>query len=128
MAGLLPANTYNEAFVNAGSRGCVPAWRLGPVDGELGAEPHQDRGEYGKQVTIADCLPCHRQHWVGAGPYYGDMLHERHYSSDSFEGNCWSCHAQDSSGEVGEYQWELWDEYKYTASLGGFPEDTSMIA
>ena len=26
-------------------------------------------------------------------------------------------------GAVGEYQWELWDEYKYTASLGGFPVD-----
>ena len=123
-AGLLPANTYNEAFVNAGSRGCGSCHGdLGLLMENSGLNHIKIEGEYGKQVTIADCLPCHRQHWVGAGPYYGDMLHERHYSSDSFDGNCWSCHAQDSSGEVGEYQWELWDEYKYTASLGGFPED-----
>lgn len=123
-SGFLPVNEYNEAFINAGSRGC------NACHGDLGVMMENSdlnhikiEGEYGKQVTISDCLPCHRQHWVGAGPYYGDMLHERHYSSDAFEGNCWSCHAQDSSGSVGEYQWKLWDEFKYTAALGGFPED-----
>lgn len=123
-SGLLPVNEYNEAFINAGSRGCNTCHGdLGALMENSGLDHIKVEGEYGKPVTISDCLPCHRQHWVGSGPYYGDMLHERHYSSDAFEGNCWSCHAQDSSGEVGEYQWELWDEYKYTASLGGFPDD-----
>lgn len=123
-AGLLPTNEYNKAFINAGSRGCNTCHGdLGAMMENSGLDHIKIEGEYGKPITIADCLPCHRQHWVGSGPYYGDMLHERHYSSDAFTGNCWNCHAQDSSGEVGEYQWELWDEYKYTASLGGFPDD-----
>ena len=122
-SGLLTPNEYNEAFVNAGSRGCNTCHGdLGVMMENSGLNHIKVESEYGKPINISDCLPCHRQHWVGAGPYYGDMLHERHYSSDAFEGNCWSCHAQDSAGEVGEYQWELWDEYKYTASLGGFPD------
>lgn len=37
-AGLLPANTYNEAFVNARQpRMRFLSWRFGSADGELGA-------------------------------------------------------------------------------------------
>lgn len=121
-AGLLPDSRYNTDFINAGNRGCGSCHGdLGQFMEKSGLNHIKVEGEYGKQITVSDCLPCHRQHWIGSGPYYGDMLHERHYSNEEFDGNCWSCHAQDSAGAVGEYQWELWDEFKYTASLGGFP-------
>mgnify|MGYP000753352348 FL=1 len=54
-AGLLPANTYNEAFVNAGSRGCGSCHGdLGLLMENSGLNHIKIEGEYGKQVTIAE--------------------------------------------------------------------------
>ena len=48
-AGLLPANTYNEAFVNAGSRGCGSCHGdLGLLMENSGLNHIKIEGEYGK--------------------------------------------------------------------------------
>ena len=79
---------------------------------------------YDKALTYQDCEPCHRGHTTLTGPYLGDLLHAAHYGSEQFveaNGNCWSCHAMDSAGAQGDYQFMLWDDFYDSPALGGYP-------
>lgn len=126
-SGMFP-DTYNSTLLNAGNRGCNSCHEdLWEVSLELksGAthilvDPgHEKNGRY------TDCEPCHRRHSALVGPYFGDIIHTAHYSNELFvenNGNCWSCHVVNSEGDIGEWQWLLWDDFYDTAAVGGYPD------
>ena len=48
---------------------------------------------------------------------------QAHYSNDTFvnnNGNCWSCHAVNSDGAQGDYQFMLWDDFYESGAVGGY--------
>ena len=125
------SGNFNDTFsttdmLNAGNRGCNAChedlWDvMNMKDGYNHILTHVG---YDKALTYQDCEPCHRGHTTLTGPYLGDLLHAAHYGSEQFveaNGNCWSCHAMDSAGSQGDYQFMLWDDFYDSPALGGYP-------
>ena len=125
------SGNFNDTFsttdmLNAGNRGCNAChedlWDvMNMKDGYKHILTHVG---YDKALTYQDCEPCHRGHTTLTGPYLGDLLHAAHYGSEQFveaNGNCWSCHAMDSAGAQGDYQFMLWDDFYDSPALGGYP-------
>lgn len=127
-AGYFPSTADNEQFVNAGNRGCNSCHDdLAQVMYRQEPEHIVQYMGFGKKGTIQDCLVCHDFHGARSGIYFGDAIHVAHYSNEVFaeNGNCWSCHAVDSKGDLGEYQLTLFEQIQYTPALGGFPDGAS---
>ncbi len=120
------ADTYtNTELLNTGNRGCNSCHT------DLGDAMNMKEGYthilthtgYDKNLTYKDCEPCHRGHTQLTGPYLGDLVHASHYSNETFvaaNGNCWSCHAVNSDGNQGDYQFVLWDDFYESAAVGGY--------
>lgn len=133
-SGMFPDTYTNTDLLNAGNRGC------NACHSDLFETIKQKEGYnhilvstgFDKNGTYKDCEPCHRTHMMLTGPYLGDLLHASHYSTEAFvenNGNCWSCHAVDSEGDMGDYQFKLWDDLYDTAAVGGWvtaSNDTSV--
>ena len=127
-AGYFAPTPDNEQYVNAGNRGCNSC-HYDLADIMYAQEPEhivQFMG-FGKRATVQDCLVCHDFHGARSGVYFGDVIHVAHYSDPTFaaKGNCWSCHAMDSAGKLGDYQLVLFEQMEYTPALGGFPDGAS---
>ncbi len=138
--GLYPDTTWNENYLNAGNRGCNSCHTdLNDVMDAAHAGLEYDHPitrvgfSNSYNATILDgCLSCHDIHSSDYGNYFADAIHTRHYSSqaftDTFAGNCWSCHViTDSSSltELGTWDIKLWEEVKYDGALGGYPDTTT---
>ena len=125
-AGLFPDTYFNENYLNTGNRGCNACHEnlFDKMVNKNGYTHILSYVGYDKNGTYKDCEPCHRGHMTLTGPYLGAAMHASHYSSEMFleaDGNCWSCHAVNSDGEMGEYQFMLWEDYFDQAALGGYP-------
>ena len=124
--GMFPDIQRNAEFQNAGNRGCAACHDdLLTLDKNNGSFVHitnqvgMKKGSYN-----GDCVVCHYQKMGTAGNIMSENLHVRHYSSPEFvnaNGNCWSCHAMDSAGAQGDYQFMLWDDFYDSPALGGYP-------
>lgn len=136
-AGLLPDNEWNTTYVNAGNRGCnschtdlsdvMESAHSGlPFDHPITRNGFSDT----HNATLLDgCLSCHDVHSADYGNYFADAIHTRHFSStqftDTFGGNCWSCHVVTDSAsltELGTWDMKLWEEVMYDGGLGGYPD------
>jgi len=51
------------------------------------------------QDALASCLICHGA--TGAAPRFAWVIHDDHYASTSFGGDCWSCHEMASETSLG---------------------------
>lgn len=124
-SGMFPDNYTNTDMLNAGNRGCNSCHSdLFDVMQLKGGNNHiLVKTGYDKNLTYKDCEPCHRGHSTLTGPYLGDLIHASHYSNDTFvnaNGNCWSCHAVNSDGAQGDYQFMLWDDFYESGAVGGY--------
>ena len=115
-SGLFNDTYQTTELLNAGNRGCNSChedlWDI--MNTKEGYNHILTHVGYDKALTYQDCEPCHRGHTTLTGPYLGDLLHAAHYGSEQFveaNGNCWSCHAMDSAGSQGDYQFMLWDDF-----------------
>lgn len=131
-SGDFPDTRYNTELLNSGKRGCNSCHDdlFDMMDKQEPAHIVTHSG-FDKSGTVDDCLSCHRFHRFRVGPYMGDIVHASHYNNKTFaedqNGNCWSCHAVNSAGKMGEDQWVLFDEFKYSADFGGYiPGSNSM--
>ena len=121
-------DTYNSTnMLNAGNRGCNSCHEdlFDLMYSKDGAKHILCYTGFDKVGRYTDCEPCHRRHTALTGPYFGDLLHASHYGSQTFVdngGNCWSCHALNSEGKIGEYQLLLWDDFYDTPAVGGYPD------
>lgn len=123
-SGLFPDTKDNTEWLNTGNRGCN-ACHDDLYDVMMMQEPKHivSKFGFGKKLAVNDCLPCHDSHTSRCAPYFGDIMHAKHYGSIMFTeggGNCWSCHAMNSAGALGEYQFMLFDHLMYMDDLGGF--------
>ena len=125
-SGLFNDTYQTTELLNAGNRGCNSChedlWDI--MNTKEGYNHILTHVGYDKALTYQDCEPCHRGHTTLTGPYLGDLLHAAHYGSEQFveaNGNCWSCHAMDSAGAQGDYQFMLWDDFYDSPALGGYP-------
>lgn len=125
-SGLFNDTYQTTELLNAGNRGCNSChedlWDI--MNTKEGYNHILTHVGYDKALTYQDCEPCHRGHTTLTGPYLGDLLHAAHYGSEQFveaNGNCWSCHAMDSAGSQGDYQFMLWDDFYDSPALGGYP-------
>ncbi len=124
-SGMFPDTYINTEMLNAGNRGCNACHSdlfdvMNMRDGYKHILVHVG---FDKNLTYKDCEPCHRSHKSLTGPYLGDLIHASHYSNEIFveaNGNCWSCHAINSAGGVGEFQFKLWDDFSDEAAVGGY--------
>lgn len=118
---------YNREILNAGNRGCnschtsmYDTIKNLTASSDPETYPHViGQPGYGKDYTYRDCTACHfGVDMVGTGPRLEDSIHTIHFSSKEFKENatCESCHAYNSTGDL-----VLWDDLKYEAELGGFP-------
>lgn len=126
-AGILSDTPFNTSFVNAGNRGCGAChedlWDqmhdLSPIQHVLSSP-----AGYGQSYGITDCMTCHSYNMPFGGPKLSDIIHSSHYANAQFtdvqNGNCWSCHATTVEGDI-----VLWDVYKYSSELGGYPNAAS---
>lgn len=117
-------NYYAENCINAGNRGCNSChenlWDqvkdLSPIQHVLSSGPGYDQ-----VYSITDCMTCHHLPSATGGPKMGEIVHNIHYRNEQFtdvqNGNCWTCHATDATGEL-----VLYDYYKYTDQLGGYTD------
>lgn len=132
-SGIFPEGYYTENFINEGNRGCN-ACHEDLYDAVLHSEeinpyPHllNSAPTYGMKASITDCMTCHTMNFMFGGPVLTDIIHARHYSSDTFvneqNGSCTSCHATNAAGE-----WVLWDYYKYTEDVSGYPAGGGAMA
>lgn len=126
--GLMPDN-YQNQLQNYGNRGCN-ACHEDLYDVISQTQPRHMVASAGyKNMTYADCQPCHDFRWGKAGSYFGDSLHGSHYGSslftDDMNGNCWSCHATITDVD-NNVTWELWDEVKYDVDFNGFCEENAF--
>lgn len=126
-SGMFADTYYNTELLNTGNRGCN-ACHTNLFDvmdlNEDGFEHIMVSTGFDKNGTYKDCEPCHRTHQMLTGPYMGDIVHASHYSNETFvaaNGNCWSCHAVNSEGAEGEYQFVLWDDFMESSAVGGYP-------
>ena len=130
-AGPFTDTWYNTNVLNAGSRGCsschadmyatISNIQIGDYKHIIGKPAN------GKDYTYRECTPaCHMGIGAaGTGPALEDAIHSIHFSSEAFVdggGICESCHAYNAAGEL-----VLWDDLKYTAELGGYPNQSSEI-
>lgn len=130
------ADTYtNTELLNTGNRGCNSCHTdlLDAMNLKEGYNHILTHTGYDKNLTYKDCEPCHRGHTQLTGPYLGDLIHASHYSNEIFvaaNGNCWSCHAVNSDGKQGDYQFMLWEDFYDKAAVGGYvwaEENTSNV-
>lgn len=126
-SGMYPGTYYNTELLNLGNRGCnschtdlFDVFNLN----EDGFQHILVSSGYDKNATYKDCEPCHRTHMDLTGMYLGDIMHASHYSNETFmasNGNCWSCHAVNGSGDPqSPYELCLFDDIADTAALGGY--------
>lgn len=125
-AGLFPDTYFNRDMLNTGNRGCNACHEnlFDKMVNKEGLTHILSYVGYEKDGTYKDCEPCHQGHMTLTGPYLGDAIHASHYGNQQFvdaNGNCWSCHAVNSDGEAGEYQFMLWEDFYEQAALGGYP-------
>ena len=135
--GLFPDTEWNSNYLNAGNRGCNSCHAdLNDVmdAAHAGIEYDHPVTRVGfsstYNATILDgCLACHHVHTSDYGNYFADAIHTVHYSSDTFtdtfSGNCWSCHVITDSAsltELGTWEFKLWEEVVYDGGLGGYPD------
>lgn len=130
--GDFPDTAWNEIYINAGNRGCNACHESLDDVMLIGAKNHpiERMGNTStNNITILDCKSCHDLHSGDYGMYYGDTLHAAHYGSAQFtetlHGNCWSCHAMTDAAELtdtGNWDIKLWEDVKYDAGVGGFPD------
>lgn len=128
-AGVFTDTWYNREVLNAGNRGCNSC-HTSMYDTIKGLTASSDpdtyphiigKPGYGKDYTYRDCTACHFGiDSAGTAPRLEDSIHTMHFSSKEFKenGTCESCHAYNVSGEL-----VLWDDLKYEAELGGFPNE-----
>lgn len=126
-SGDLTDTEYNSTFVNAQNRGCNACHEdLWDVMNDLSPIQHvlSSPAGYGQSYGITDCMTCHAYNVAAGGPKLSDLIHTAHYSKAQFtdeqNGNCWSCHATTVDGDI-----VLWDVYKYSSELGGYPNASS---
>lgn len=125
-AGLFPDTYFNRDMLNTGNRGCNCVSRE-PIrqNGEQGGpDPHPQLRWLREGRHLQGLRAMHQGHMTLTGPYLGDAIHASHYGNQQFvdaNGNCWSCHAVNSDGEAGEYQFMLWEDFYEQAALGGYP-------
>ena len=129
-SGLYPDTYTNSEMLNIGNRGCNACHDdlFDVMTNHPGNTHILFSVGYDKKLTYKDCEPCHRAHGSTTGPYFGDLIHASHYSSQNFvdnNGNCWSCHALNSAGNPGDYQFMLWDDFKNSEAVGGFVAGTN---
>ena len=126
-AGLFPDTYFNRDMLNTGNRGCNACHenlfdKMVNKEGLTHILSYVGYEKDGRPTS--DCEPCHQGHMTLTGPYLGDAIHASHYGNQQFvdaNGNCWSCHAVNSDGEAGEYQFMLWEDFYEQAALGGYP-------
>ena len=123
-AGLFPDTYFNRDMLNTGNRGCNACHEnlFDKMVNKEGLTHILSYVGYEKDGTYKDCEPCHQGHMTLTGPYLGDAIHASHYGNQQFvdaNGNCWSCHAVNSDGQAGEYQFMLWEDFYEQAALGG---------
>ena len=114
---------HNRNILNAGNRGCAACHTSmyetikNITVGDAGYEHVIGEPGYGRDYEWRDCTACHMTADAQMnGPNLVGAIHTIHFSSAMFEenGTCESCHAYNESGEL-----VLWDDFKYTAQLGG---------
>ena len=124
-SGMFPDTYTNTDLLNTGNRGCNSCHPnlFDTMNLKEGYKHILTHTGYDKNLTYKDCEPCHRGHTQLTGPYLGDLIHASHYSNETFvasNGNCWSCHAVNSDGSQGDYQFMLWDDFFDQAAVGGY--------
>lgn len=114
---------HNRNILNAGNRGCAACHNdmyetiRNITVGDAGYEHVIGAPGYGRDYEWRDCTACHMTaDGQASSPNIVGAIHTIHMSSATFEenGTCESCHAYNEKGEL-----VLWDDYKYTAQLGG---------
>ena len=110
------ARSWNVSILDAENRGCAACHTIEDALYNLPMPHSVLRGSYGESVSINTCINCHDQVFYGG---YGitinirEAMHGLHMNSDSFQGNCLSCHYIDMEGE-----YQLWDNAKYSVLQG----------
>ena len=107
---------WNISYLNADDRGCLACHEsIEDVVMSLDTKHNVYAMGYPTQVTIANCLGCHRNAGFG-NIQLVETLHGIHNSNPQFtamDGSCDSCHFIDSDGKF-----NLWDYAKYDLYKG----------
>lgn len=122
-SGVFPDNYYTADILHTGARGCMSCHAdLYGLVKNLSPTLHvASPPTYGKPDDIKYCLVCHGIAGPLTGPKLSTVIHSMHNNNDLFvdayEGDCWSCHAINTDGEM-----VLWDTIKFNASASGYPD------
>lgn len=113
---------WNISYLNADERGCLSCHKsFEDICMSLDTKHNVYASGYAAQITIANCLGCHRNAGFG-NTQLSVSLHGIHNGSAAFgamNGTCDSCHYfSDGQNTVGENQFELWDFAKYDLYKG----------
>lgn len=116
---------WNISYLNADSRGCLSCHKsFEDICMSLDTKHNAYGSGYATQITIANCLGCHRNARFG-NTQLSVSLHGIHNGSQAFaalNGTCDSCHYfSDGKTTVGNNQFELWDFAKYDLYKGITP-------
>lgn len=130
-SGIYPDTYTNTELLNLGHRGCNSCHEdLADVMGDpTRPELHAVvSAGYGKALTLDDCGSCHGFATGFYAPNLGDIVHGKHYSSETFvndyNGNCWSCHAVEHQ-EDGSWDLCMFEDIMYEPTLGGYYDAVS---
>jgi hypothetical protein len=125
-SGAFPDNYFTSNILHTGARGCSACHAdMYSLIKNLSPDLHvASHPTYGKQDDILDCKTCHDVATNLTGPKLADIIHSAHENNelftDTYKGNCWSCHAVNTKNEM-----VLWETVKYDAALAGFPDATN---
>lgn len=120
----VPADSkgWNISYLDADSRGCLSCHTcFEDIVMSLPTKHNVYGSGYPTQITIANCLGCHRNAGFG-NIKLSESLHGIHNGSAMFgamNGSCDSCHyISNGAGMPGDNMFEMWDYAKYDLYKG----------
>lgn len=118
---------YNNQFLGADNRGCGAchddlAQTLRNMDGFVHVDLTNDQGLV---LDVNGCIDCHSYSPGYVLEFYqlGTIVHNLHYQSESFSGDCFSCHNMTADGNG----MTLWDNVKYDILRGIYGTDAETV-
>ena len=113
---------WNISYLNADNRGCLSCHTsFEDIVMSLDTKHNAYGSGYATQITIANCLGCHRNAGFGNTQLSVSLhsIHNGNAAFDALNGSCDSCHYfSDGKNMAGENSFELWDYAKYDLYKG----------
>ena len=113
---------WNISYLDADNRGCLSCHTsFEDIVMSLDTKHNVYGSGYATQITIANCLGCHRNAGFG-NIQLSETIHGIHNSNPAFQamnGSCDSCHyISNGSSTPGNNMFEMWDYAKYDLYQG----------